>query len=100
MRRLSSGNIAHGCEMCDGEDECTCRPAAASAGYRVSEDLLPCPECSANPVNSCTISVTHGREPHDKHSATARCHECGYAVCVVTSGHPGLVRRLWNVRTR
>lgn len=23
-RRLANGNVAHGCEMCDGEDECTC----------------------------------------------------------------------------
>ena len=23
-RRLPNGNVAHGCELCDGEDECTC----------------------------------------------------------------------------
>jgi len=23
-RRLPNGNVAHGCEMCDGEDQCTC----------------------------------------------------------------------------
>lgn len=24
-RRLPNGNVAHGCEACDGEGECTCR---------------------------------------------------------------------------
>jgi hypothetical protein len=23
-RRLANGDVAHGCEMCDGEDSCTC----------------------------------------------------------------------------
>lgn len=25
VKRLANGNVAHGCEACDGEDECTCR---------------------------------------------------------------------------
>ncbi len=65
-----------------------------------SNDLLSCPDCGAAPVNSCTITVTWGREPNDKHHATAQCHECGYAASLVTSGDPKTIRRIWNVRTR
>jgi len=65
-----------------------------------SNDLLSCPDCGADPTNSCTIDVIHGREPHDKNHATVRCHECGYTASIVTSVHPGIIRRIWNVRIR
>lgn len=39
VRRLENGNVAHGCEMCDGEDECTCRLPSASVGSSLIDDL-------------------------------------------------------------
>jgi len=63
-------------------------------------DLLPCPDCGANPAQHCDIHVNYGhRDPLGHKSATARCTACGYNVSVQTGQNIAAIRKLWNVRT-
>lgn len=63
-RRLANGDVAHGCELCDGEDRCTCRPPAPPATG--AADALTCPAahfvsdtCDGETCCLCGAPATH-----------------------------------------
>ena len=66
----------------------------------VQLELLPCPDCGADPNTCCIIRFANGRETHNKNDVSAQCTRCGFLLSVKSSGKASVIRRFWNAGTR